>query len=115
MSSTDFVNGRMAANFANRRASVDADEAIDSWKDYSNKLQIKLQKTEFNFVEATTQCEGLVRIVARMKEELKRLDPDNSLLRDEVRHQIYATGVADKFRELGYDYDSERGVFRKRS
>lgn len=87
---------------------------VVQWKDFSQRLQGKLQKAEFDFVEAATQREGFARVLARMKDELKRLDPNNPLLRDEVRHQIYNTGVADKFRDLGYDYDSIRGVFRKR-
>lgn len=86
----------------------------NEWMEYSQKLQGKLQKTEFDFVEAATQREGFARVLARMKDELKRLDPNNPLLRDEVRHQIYGVGVADKFRDLGYVYDSDRGVFVKR-
>lgn len=114
MSSNDFVNGRMAANFANSRAASDAHGAVLEWKEFSNTLQVKLQKTEYDYVEMATQREGFARVLASLKEELKRLDPDNPLLRDEVRHKIYGAGVADKFRELGYDYDTGHGVFRKR-
>lgn len=115
MGADDFVNGRAAQNLANRRASADADEAVGAWKDFSTKLQGKLQKTEFDFVEAATQREGLLRLVSRLKDEVKRLDPNNPLLREDVRSQIYGAGVADKFRELGYTYDSARGVFHKPS
>lgn len=113
MGADDFVNGRMTSNFVNAHAAADARGAIAEWKEFSGELQSKLQKTEYDYVEAATQREGFSRVLARMKEELKRLDPNNSLLRDEVRHKIYGAGVADKFRDLGYEFDSGRGVFRK--
>ena len=115
MGSADILNGRMAANFAHRHSSADADEAIGEWKAFSNKLQGKLQKTELDCVTTEAARSGLARLLKNMKMELQRLDPTNTLLRDDVQNKIISEGAADKFAVLGYDYDPERKVVRKRN
>lgn len=109
MSSNDFINGRMAANFMHRRASADADEAIDSWKNFSNNLQTKLQRTEMDFVKAESGRIGFAHLCKTLVEELTRIDPNNSLLPKEVRLQIVEKKMAEKAAEMGYIYDIGSG------
>ena len=115
MNSNDFLNGRMAATFANSRASADADEAIGEWKSFSNKLQSKLQKAELDCATTEAARSGLARLLKHFRMELQRLEPNNPLLRNEVQDKIIEEGAADKFAVLGYDYDPARKVVRKQS
>jgi len=115
MSSNDFLNGRMAANFANARADADADEAINSWMNLSNKLKGKLEKAELDHATSEAARSGLARLFNQMKKELQRLEPNNLLLREDVQNKIISEGAVDKFAVLGYDYDPDRKVVRKRS
>ncbi len=114
MGANDFLNGRMAANFANRHAAADATEAIGEWKSFSNKLKGKLQDTELDFAKAEAGRAGLARLLKQITAELSRLDPNNMLLREETRNKIIGAGASDKFAVLGYDYDAGRGDIRKR-
>lgn len=109
MSSNDFLNGRMAANFANSRAAADAHEAILEWKAFSNELQNKLQKTEFNFVKAEFGRIGFAHLCRALVEEMERIDPSNPLLQKEARLRIVETKVAEKATEMGYVYDANSG------
>lgn len=114
MGAFDFAAGQRVANFANRHALADADDAIDDWQNFSNRLQGKLQKAEFDFAKAEAARAGVARLLKQVTAELARLDPNNQLVREEVRNQIIGAGAADKFAALGYDYDVARGVIRKR-
>lgn len=105
MSSNDFLNGRMAANFAHSRSSADADEAISEWKSYSNKLKKKLQQVELDFVKAEAGRIGFAHLCKTLVEELTRIDPNNPLLPKEVRLQIVEKKRAEKASEMGYIYD----------
>ena len=108
MSVDDFWAGRQAANFANRAAMVDADEAIAEWKAYSEKLKIELAKTDA--VRA-----GLVCLRKRLCAELQRFDPNNPLLVEDEQANVIRAGYYDKLESLGYVVDRKDGTFRKRS
>lgn len=114
MSTLDFYAGRQSANFANGRAVAEASMVAHDWKNFSDRLQGKLEKTEVDFARAEAGRSGLARLLKNMTAELKRLDPSNPLVRDEVQNQVIASGAADKFATLGYDYDPAKGSFRKR-
>lgn len=114
MSTLDFYAGRQAANFSNGRAVADASMVAHDWKNFSDRLKGKLEKTEVDFARAEAGRSGLARLLKNMTEELKRLDPNNPLVREELQNQVIASGAADKFSALGYDYDARRGSFRKR-
>lgn len=109
MSGTDYLNGMTAANFAHRRASASADDAIDSWKDFSGKLQTRLQRTEFDFVKAESGRIGFAHLFKTVVEELKRVDPNNPLLLKDNQLKILGTKVAEKVNEMGFVYDSSSG------
>lgn len=114
MNTLDFYAGQQAANLGNRRALADADGTIGEWEKFSNRLQNKLQKTETDFARAEAGRSGLARLLKSVTAELKRLDPNNPLVRDEVQNQVIASGAAEKFAVLGYDYDPSKGSFKKR-
>src|SRR3989338_3756549 len=102
MSSNDFLNGQMAANFAHHRASAD-------WEAYSNKLKGKLQQAELDFVKAEAGRIGFAHLCKTLTEELIRFDPNNPLLPKEARLQIVEKKVAEKATEMGYVYDIGSG------
>lgn len=102
MSSNDFLNGRMAANFAHQGE-------IDDWEKYSGKLKKKLQQAELDFVEAEAGRIGFAHLCKTLVEELTRIDPNNPLLPKEVRLQIVEKKVAEKAAEMGYIYDIGSG------
>lgn len=114
MGTLDFYAGRQAANFSIGQAAATANVLAHDWKNFSDRLQSKLEKSEVDFVRAEAGRSGLARLLKNMTAELKRLDPNNPLVRDDVQNQVIASGAADKFATLGYDYDSVRGSFRKR-
>lgn len=109
MSSTDFVNERAAQNFANARGRADARGAIAEWKEFSEELESKLEKTELSFVKAETGRIGFAHLCKTLVEELTRIDPNNPLLQKETRLRIVETKAAEKATELGYVYDAGSG------
>jgi flagellar hook-basal body complex protein FliE len=108
----DFMAGQQMANFSNRRAMADADEAIGEWKDFSNRLQGKLRNAEDKLWKAEAKAEiyqaGVACLLKQVTADLARLDPNNPLLRKEVQEQIIGAGMVDKSAALGYNYDSVR-------
>lgn len=108
MSQNDFINGRMAANFANHAAMADADEAIAEWKAHSEKLKTELAKTDA--VRA-----GLVCLRKRLCAELQRFDPNNPLLVEDEQANVIRAGYYDKLESLGYVVNRKDGTFRERS
>lgn len=105
MGANDFVNGRMTSNFVHARAAADARGAIAEWKDFSNKLQGELQKTELDFVKAESGRIGFAHLFRTVVDELRRVDPNNPLLLKENQLKILGTKVAEKVDEMGYVYD----------
>lgn len=105
MGADDFLNGRMAANFANSRAASDAHGAVVEWRDFSNKLQNKLNQTELNFVQAEASRIGFAHLFKTVVEELRRVDPGNPLIQKEIQLRMFGTKVAEKATEMGYIYD----------
>lgn len=102
MNSNDFLNGRMAANFAHQGE-------IDDWEKYSGRLKNKLQQAELDFVKAEAGRIGFAYLCKTLVEELTRIDPNNPLLPKEARLQIVEKKVAEKVAEMGYIYDIGSG------
>lgn len=102
MSSTDFVNGRMAANFVNQGT-------INDWESYSSKLKNQLQQTELDFVQAESGRIGFAHLFRTAIDELRRVDPNNPLLQKENQLKILGAKVAEKANEMGYVYDAVSG------
>lgn len=105
MSGDDFLNGRMSANFANRRASAEADEAIGTWKEFSGRLQGKVQRAELAHAKAETGRIGFAHLVRALSDELRRVDPTNRLLNKDVQLHILGHKMMEKANEMGYRYD----------
>lgn len=102
MSSNDFLNGQMAANFVNQGA-------INEWESYSNKLKNRLQQAELDFVKAESGRIGFAHLCRIVVEELRRIDPSNPLLQKENRLRIIEEKIAEKATEMGYVYDISSG------
>ncbi|MDO8810532.1 MAG: hypothetical protein Q7J38_00685 [Gallionella sp.] len=100
MSSNDFLNGQMAANFVRGRVS-------DEWEAYSNKLKEKLQRTELDFVKAECGRIGFAHMFRAVVEELRRVDPNNPLLQKETQLRMIGAKITEKAAELGYVYDMQ--------
>lgn len=105
MDITDFNIGR---NMAARRA----DAAIDEWEDHSNKLTQKLRKAEAGSKELAKQrlfesakVDGLRAVISAMESEIRRLNPNSSLLNKSTRDNIAAQGMAQYLAPHGYSYD----------
>ncbi|MDR0378512.1 MAG: hypothetical protein LBI62_00945 [Candidatus Accumulibacter sp.] len=120
MGVSDFLYGQTAANYANRRAFNEYDQALDQWETYSNKLKGKLSQAEeqlyakeIDFVRAEAWRHGLARLLERMTAELVRLDPGNSLVREDEQDKIILSAAVTKFAALGFDYDPNKDTFRK--
>lgn len=110
MGANDFLNGQMAANFANGAAIDDAVGAARSWKNYSKQLQSRLNKADVDLVKAESGRIGFAHLFKTVLEELRRVDPQNRLLQKEVQLQILGTKVAEKAAEMGYIYDPDTGT-----
>lgn len=103
MGANDFFNGQMAANFANRRV-------VGEWQEFSDRLQGKLQKAEFDFAKAESGRIGFAHLFKTVLEELRRLDPKNPLLEKDVQLKILGAKVSEKAAEMGYLYDPHTGT-----
>lgn len=102
MNSLDFYAGRQAANLANRRD-------IGDWQNFSARLEGKLQKAELDFAKAETGRIGFAQLFSTAVEELRRVDPNNPLLKRDVQLKILGAKVAEKAAEMGYMYDPSTG------
>ncbi|MDD5383976.1 MAG: hypothetical protein PHG89_03730 [Gallionella sp.] len=87
----------------------DAVGRANEWKNFSDKLQDKLDKAELDFVKAESGRIGFAHLFRVVAEELKRVDPNNPLLQKENQLRIVETKVAEKVTEMGYVYDTESG------
>lgn len=103
MSINEFFDGQMSANLANRRV-------VSEWQEYSERLKQQLQKTEFDFAKAESGRIGFAHLFRTVLEELRRLDPKNSLLEKDVQLKILGDKVAEKAAEMGYSYDPSTGT-----
>jgi len=101
-STLDYYTGRQAANLGNRRD-------ISEWQNFSARLESKLQKAEFDFAKAETGRIGFAQLFRTAVEELRRVDPNNPLLKKDVQLKILGTKVAEKAAEMGYMYDPSTG------
>ena len=113
-SALDFWAGRQSANLANSRSVTDASKVADEWGNFAGRLQGQLDKTTTDFARAEAGRSGVARLLKIVTAELQRVDPSNPLVREEMQNQIIAQGAADKFALLGYDYDPQKGSFKKR-
>lgn len=99
MSGTEFLSGRMAANFVHQGA-------VNEWENYSNRLKSKLQQTEMDFVKAESGRIGFAQLFKSMTDELRRVDPNNPLLVKENQLRVVSTRMTEKAAEMGYVYDA---------
>jgi hypothetical protein len=105
MNIADFTLGQ---NMASRRA----DAAIDEWEDHANRLKQKLRDAEAGSKELAKQSlfesarvDGLRAVVSAMEDEIRRLDPNSSLLNKSTRDNIAAHGINRYLAPHGYLYD----------
>lgn len=103
----DFYAGRQAASLA-------AQSTATEWERFSAGLQGKLQKTELDFAKAESGRIGFAHLFRAVTDELRRLDPNNPLLRKDVQLNILGAKVAEKAAEMGYLYDPGTGALVER-
>jgi len=85
MGAFGFLEGQQVANFANRRALADADDAIGDWQNFSKRLQGKLDSTEVEYAKAEASRAGVARLLKQVTEELAKFAPNHPLLQEDVR------------------------------
>ena len=96
--SWDYMAGRWAAD-------REANNAIASWKKYSEKLEGKFAEMEWKYAKAESERVGFGNLYKTFREELQRVDPNNPLLQRDTQIKILNVKIAERATELGYHYD----------
>lgn len=111
MSMLDMQNGMgLGQAVANRNA----DRAIAKWKDYSNGLNRQLQDAKREVENISEQrlfdeakLEGLRAYITALQSEVKRLNPNSSLLNPDTKNNIHVEKMKDFLSQKGYDYNGK--------
>lgn len=112
MSLFSYQQGLSRGNAESLGAILDRNAAINTaneWQNYSNKLQGKLQSTEIDLVKAESGRIAFAHLFRMLSDELRRVDPNNPLLRKDTQVRILDGKVAEKVAEMGYEYDPQSG------
>ncbi|MGH8429197.1 MAG: hypothetical protein ACREUF_02230 [Solimonas sp.] len=93
-----------AARARDNRANA---QAIDQWEAYSNRLKAQLDSATTKEVFGQASLDAQTAMLRRLEAELRRLDPNNPLLREENQRQVKAQVMADTLAKHGYRYDTK--------
>ena len=82
-------------------------DAINQWETYSNRLKAQLDSATKEQVFGAASLDAQTVMLRKIEAELRRLDPNNPLLRVETQRQVKTQVMADTLAKRGYLYDTK--------
>lgn len=89
-----------------RRANQENTQAINQWEAYSNRLKGQLDSADQERAFGKASLDAQTAMLRKLEAELRRLDPNNPLLREETQRQVKTQVMADTLAKSGYHYDT---------